>query len=1004
MYSIQRVHRLLHRAGWRRCVLAVLCAAAAVRPAGAQADAPDAFPRIAFQEVLSAPGPFQAEVRAGQSDAGPPVAARVAVNLDALAGERGQLDALVTRLDCHRDGGRPVWLALETHVPSADTLPAWAGLIRTVVSRVERRAGWIELRLLERTPDVRLAAFALKQAAVDLHAAAPDAQVLVGGDAIDDAAWRAELYGQDVAAYVDGVVLQGARPSNEVAATAADIERLDPDALVAVSGVPLESARSFVSAELQRVGSPVDAVAYAAPANLAREALKAARPIADLLDGSIVALDPAGASLTLSPATVRAALLYDTARFATTLVYSLAEGTSGDGADVLELSLTLRSDGRPTVRDPFTGATRDVLAFSRDEATRRTRVRVPLRRDPFVLDFNDGLADPIGDRSDVTARRDLSVDEIIARHQQAAAMQDRLLVSHVVRARMEQHFRPTAADPGFDVVTDNRFFADRDGVEWEELSFSVNGTKWGPDRPPFPLLQPEKVLSPPLDLRLDADYRYRLDGTARVDGRECYVVRFEPVARERSLYRGTVWIDRETFRRVRLQAVQTGLSAPVVSNEETVRVARVGTIAGVDIHLPVETVARQIVLIAGRNILVEKTARFTDYELNPEDFAERRLEARRGSQIMYRDTDRGTRYYVKRGDTRVVSERATTGAKAMAIGATIDPSYAFPLPMFGINYLDFEFGGPDSQLALLFAGVLALGNIQKPKLAGPLDGSVDFFAIAVPGTDRLYDADGAREEEQLLTWPLSTGANIGWQFTSFQKLSASYLLRFDGYVRDRTTADDYIVPRSTTTHGIGAAWEYRRRGYSLVANGMWYGRTRWQPWGPAEAPLTSPRTYTKYSVSLTKEFHLNPLSKIRLNGAWFGGRRLDRFSQYQFGMFDDTKIHGVPSAGVRFGELAMVRGSYSFDAFGQYRFDLFLDRAWGRDRDAARPLLPVAEAGDSPSARASSWEGITGLGVAFSLRAPWRTMLRAEIGRSFLPDRYRATGSTVVQVMLLKPL
>ena len=95
---------------------------------------------------------------------------------------------------------------------------------------------------------------------------------------------------------------------------------------------------------------------------------------------------------------------------------------------------------------------------------------------------------------------------------------------------MEQHFRPTTTDPGFDVVTENRFFADRAGVEWEELSFSVNGTKWGPDRPAFPLLQAEKVLSPPLDLRLDADYRYRLDGTETIDGAACYVVRFTPNA------------------------------------------------------------------------------------------------------------------------------------------------------------------------------------------------------------------------------------------------------------------------------------------------------------------------------------------------------------------------------------------------------------------------------------------------------------------------------------------
>ncbi len=253
-------------------------------------------------------------------------------------------------------------------------------------------------------------------------------------------------------------------------------------------------------------------------------------------------------------------------------------------------------------------------------------MRVPLRRTPLVLDFGDGLADAVTERSEVSGRTDLSVGEIVARHQQARAADDRVLERHVVLARMEQHFRPTTTDPGFDVVTENRFFSDRQGVEWEELSFSVNGTKWGSDRPAFPLLQPEKVLSPPLDLRLDADYRYRLDGTESIDGAACYVVRFTPNAASTatSLYRGTVWIDRETFRRRKLQAVQTGLAAPVVSNDETVRFARAGEAGGRQILLPVETVTRQIVLVAGRNILVEKTTRFSDYQLNPGDFEARR--------------------------------------------------------------------------------------------------------------------------------------------------------------------------------------------------------------------------------------------------------------------------------------------------------------------------------------------------------------------------------------------
>jgi hypothetical protein len=355
---------------------------------------------------------------------------------------------------------------------------------------------------------------------------------------------------------------------------------------------------------------------------------------------------------------------------------------------------------------------------------------------------------------------------------------------------------------------------------------------------------------------------------------------------------------------------------------------------------------------------------------------------------MYRDTDQGMRYYVKEGDTRVVSDKATTSAKAMAFGTTIDPSFGFPLPILGINYLDFEFGSPDSQLALLFGGVLVLGNIQRPKLIGPIDGSVDFFAIAAPGSDRIYDAAGPRDAERLLTWPLSAGGNLGWQYTSYQKVLATYQFAFNGFLRDRTTDEDYVVPRSTVTDGIGLGWEYRRAGYSFVTNGTWYRRRQWDAWGPAGQAVETPRTYTKYSASIAKEIYLSLLTKARINAAYFGGRDLDRFSTYQFGLFDDTRIHGVPAAGVRYDELAMIRGSYSFNAFEQYRFDAFFDRGWGRLRGTG----------------GTDWEGLTGIGAAFNVRAPWNTILRAEVGKAFLAPRYRENGSVVAQILFLKPL
>ena len=430
----------------------------------------------------------------------------------------------------------------------------------------------------------------------------------------------------------------------------------------------------------------------------------------------------------------------------------------------------------------------------------------------------------------------------------------------------------------------------------------------------------------------------------------------------------------------------------MVSNDETQHYRR-AVVGNRPVFLFSGLSARQILLIAGRNLLLEKDVVFSEFRINDVEFERARASARESDRVMYRETDRGLRYYVKEGGVRVVSDRATNHAKAMAMGVTLDPSYAFPLPIFGINYLDFNFGSPNQQLAILFAGVLAAGNIQRSKIGNTrLDASLDFFAIAAPSSDRIYAVEGEAEGERVLTWPMSTGFNLGWQATPFQKATLQYQARADWYVNDRTTAEDFDVPSSTITQGIGGAWEYRRAGYSLLLNGTWFARAAWEPWGfrqpgEAAAATTSPRTYAKYQAGLTRDFYLNPFHKIHLNGAWFGGRDLDRFSKYQFGLFDDTRIHGVPASGVRYGELAMARGSYSINIFEQYRFDFFLDQAWGRDEPGR-----------------GEWQPLSGFGIAINTRAPFNTILRADLGKSLLPARYGPLGSTTLQIMFLKPL
>lgn len=887
----------------------------------------------------------------------------------------------VRKLEAWR--GHPLWLAIPAPASTGD-MARWQTALRQLLAQSPARIAILEVRF-DAQPEALLR-YAVQIAATEARARTAT-QMAAGG--VDAAATRhvAESLTAADAPYIDLLAVgddSGARDAIERFRTTIPDGRI----IVRRDVRPDDASAALAREVLQTVATETIATAWRGGEALA-DALEHLLPLSELLTHTTEPLDAAAAGLTLAgKAAGRVAwhrLLFDAETFTTYLAY---EAPAGSGA--LDVALRLAIKGTVVVIDPVSGERQQITPRRWNDEDSRIAVSLPSTGRPMLVNFSEGAEQVFVDRASATAARQLAVEEIVAAHRRYAARLDTLVANYRASARMEQHFRPSLTDPGYDVVTENNFFVDRDGTEWEELSFSVNGSKWGADRPAFPLLQAEKVLSLPLELRLTQDYRYTLVGTEQVDGVECYRISFEPIAQAAALYRGTVWIDRQTFARVKVQAVQSRTSAPVVSNEEIHEYDRITEIDGFPVRLLTRLTARQIVLIAGRNLLLEKATTFSNFHVNDRSFGELRGAARRGERVMYRDTTAGVRYYIKDGDTRVVSERATAHAKAMAMGVMVDPSFAFPLPIFGINYLDFEFRGrPDTQLAVLFGGVLLAGNLQRPRVGGtPLDISVDFFGIAAPASDRLYLAGGERATERLLTWPLTTGLNVGWQYTPFQKGLLQYHLRYDAFVRDRTTSESFEVPDSAITQGIGGQWEYRRGGYSLVGSGTWFARSTWTPWGPAEALERDPaRTYAKYAVHLSKDWFFNAFHKVHLNGSYFGGSRLDRFSRYQFGMFDDTRIHGVPASGVRFDEIAMIRGSYSLNIFEQYRVDLFLEQARGRDRTLD-----------------ATWRGLTGVGAAVNFRAPWNTILRADIGKSRLPAVYRDVGSVVFQIMVLKPL
>ena len=798
-----------------------------------------------------------------------PVLARVAASLESDG------PALDGRLVQHASRKTPVWLVL-TAPPRVEAAERWRALLQGVLSRHGGQVAIVEVDVGESDP--KLAAYLLRLAATEVRAERETIRVAIGGPAASRA------YSAELAPYLDLLVLGRGQ---DVAAAETRLRQIDPGAQLAIVGNRAAAVTDLVDSELQTLGTDVVLHAWS-PSDALAPALRSLAPLATLMAGDVSGLDGAVARLTLArgnrdvTGSVRHRLLFDDRTFATYLAYW------GDPSpEPLQLSLTLPVEGAPAVYRLSDGATLQVADYSRVAETGLTRASVPVPGGPMLVNFSEGAGEAFVQRSEVSAARPLSVDEIIARHQQQQRAQDGWCAATSRTARMEQHFRPTMTDPGYDVASENRYFVSGAEVEWEELSFSVNGTKWGPDRPAFPLLQAEKVLSLPLQLRFDSDYRYRLAGTERVGDYDCYVVRFDPVGTGQSLYRGTVWIERRTFARVKVQAVQTSLAAPVVSNEE------------IQTYAPVASIGNRPVFL------------FTRLDRAP-DHADRRPQPARREDASCSGTSRSTRrisrgHGPRRGAAtasctgRPIAGCATTSRRERrGSSATARPAaparwrwasrwirrMPFRCRSSASTISISSSAGPTRSWPFSFAGVLAAGNLQRPKIGStPLDASVDFFAIAVPSSDRVYDAAGEHETERLLTWPLTTGVNLGWQYTPFQKVSGSYQFRFDGYSRDTTTSETYRRAREHDHQrlrrrlGIPARRLQRGGQRRLVrphrVAGMGRRRMRRRP--------VPRRAYLKYSASLSRDFYFNVFHKVHLNGAWFGGRDLDRFVKYQFG-------------------------------------------------------------------------------------------------------------------------
>jgi hypothetical protein len=605
------------------------------------------------------------------------------------------------------------------------------------------------------------------------------------------------------------------------------------------------------------------------------------------------------------------------------------------------------------------------------------RVDVPDARDPLVLRIAGwrGVDEEVY-RADVrvSAARQLTVDEIIARHQAQRARQARLVDNAIVTGTTVLTFEvPGFAGP-LEVTAGTTIFTHGALTEVAQHDIRVNGVDMqvGAAAPRLPIIEPERVSTPPLAITLSSAYDYRLAGRAREGGRDCYVVAFAPRERGGSSFAGRAWIDAAGFALVRIEATQTGLRGAIVSSEQHDVFAPVPVSHG-EVWLPARSSSFQIYQAAALRTPIHREVVTPQHEVNVSDFDGRLAAAYHSTAVMLRDTPQGYRYLVPAPAatpaagaraTRVLAPRAAERVVTLAFGTLLDPNISVPLPFAGLSYLDFNFLRKGAQFSGFFGGSFGQAAWTAPGVLRPrwqLTGRV--FGIGVSYNDRAFREGREQYAENIHQRPFRADATIVAPLSPRAQVRVGYEFEYTAFDRSADTAPGFTVPADAVVHGLRVALDLQRGPWSLVT---WWNpahRQGWRAWGrPGLDYKAGSADFQRYGLTAARSWVIAPGAVARVEGSWVDGHDLDRFSRYSFDSFEN-RLRGYPSASLRFDRGAILRSVATWTPPGRLRLDGFVDYAAVRDPGFG-----------------SGVKGYPGLGAALEIPLPRRILLAVEYG------------------------
>jgi hypothetical protein len=803
-------------------------------------------------------------------------------------------------------------------------------------------------------------AYLLKRASVAIKGARPGSEIISAPLPEDEAVLRA-LWAEQIAAYVDAIAIRaGTEPDLTIRGV---LDELDPGKPVVLDSLPLPNppARGLAVAALA-ASRGITVTLFHPTTTIDAAAVAPLRELAEEFSGDL-AYDPHA----LTGETTNA---WAFVRGTDLGLRVIVDRGDAEAADVVFTDASLQNPTRVEVNGseaPVYGRRGQAglaLRIPSDETVSIVRLERPSAAD--LGGFEDVV--------DVAGSRSIPVEEILRRHQAFEADQERRLQRYEAVYTQHLRYRPGSGLTPIEVSYRGPFFFRRgEGFDWVWDEFLVNGVRWKGDIPQLPLIQPEKAYELPLEITLGKAYSYTLRGEEVVDGRDAWVVDFEPAELDGAPWQGTVWIDQEIYAKVRSRALQVNLSGDVLSNEETQFFAPVGgdgqpTEWSRDAFiLPTRTRGQQLQSILNASVQVERETELTGIAVNREGFEDRLAAAWASEQTMLRDTPDGLRYLeIQEDGGRTVQEGFDQDRWFLVGGVYYDDTLDFPLPLAGVNYFSNDFRGSDTQFNFFFAGALLNLNWADPSFLGSKwDAGVSGFGFFFPRTLDVYRGGVEQKHEAVKNLGGRFNLFLGRPLNAYAKLDFALSLGYEQFGEADDTAEAFVLPQDTFTASFGTEFSYTRNGWRLGLEGRAFQRSNWEFWGLPGNTEYDPdhESYLKWKASVTKTFWLDDFMKIGVQVEHLDGERLDRFSKYDFDVFSDGSVAGYTNGIVTATRADVVRLDYGFNIGEVLRIGVQGDAAWATDDDSGL-----------------NTEFLAGVSASGTVVGPWQTLVNFEIG------------------------